>query len=344
VSTYFIEDHSMPVEHEKLWEYDAVVIGQAGMMTHVPITVDNIRAYALAAQHHHTRYVEPEKYTDYTQAVVAMPSMVLAYAPLLRYDIASNNGWVALEESKTARRQTPFAKCEIRWFQPVVAGDTITACRRVLDKYERRGSKFVTFRVEAANQRGDKAAEYDYTCIFEYAKGRQEVPPAPHASEPEPLAVRPGHAVAEAARRLTFDDVSIGDVLPGLRVTETQETINRYNDVRLAGKPSSSNIHTDEAFARQNIFGGAVNAGPATMSYVDQVLESSFPLRSFYNGGSLLMWAIEPFRAGDVVTMQAEVTGKRRKGRHRLVTCRIRGLNQRGALVCLSDAILNLPG
>lgn len=115
-----------------------------------------------------------------------------------------------------------------------------------------------------------------------------------------------------------------------------------FNEVRLAGKPSSSNIHTDEAFAHQNIFGGAVNAGPATLSYVDQVLELSFPLRSFYNGGSLLMRAIEPFRAGDVVRMQAEVTDKRREGRHRLITCRIRGINQRGDLVCLSDATLNL--
>ena len=166
------------------------------------------------------------------------------------------------------------------------------------DTYERRGSKFVTFRVEAANQRGDKVAEYDYTCIFEYAKGRQEVPPAAHVSEMNARDVSPGRPVAEAARHLAFDDVRIGDVLPGLRVTENQETINRYNDVRLAGEPSSSNIHTDEAFARQNIFGGAVNAGPATMAYVDQVLELSFPLRSFYHGGSLVMRAIAPFRAG----------------------------------------------
>jgi acyl dehydratase len=265
----------MQVERDKLWVYDAVVIGQEGTLTHVPITAENIRAYALAAQHHHIRYVEPEQYTDYTQAVVAMPSMVLAYAPLLRYDIASNNGLVALEESETARRQTPFAKCEIRWRQPVVAGDTITASRRVIDKYERRGSKFVTFRVEAANQRGDQVAEYDYTCIFEYAKGRQEVPPTAPAWKTESLAVRPGRPVAEAGRRLTFDNVTIGDGLPGLRVTESQETINCFNDMRLAGKPSSRNIHTDEAFARQNIFGGAVNAGPATLSYVDQVLELS---------------------------------------------------------------------
>ena len=47
----------MQGEREKLWDYDAVVIGQEGTLTHVPITTDNIRAYALAVQNHHTRTV-----------------------------------------------------------------------------------------------------------------------------------------------------------------------------------------------------------------------------------------------------------------------------------------------
>jgi len=46
------------------------------------------------------------------------------------------------------------------------------------------------------------------------------------------------------------------------------------------------------------------------MSYVDQNLEMSFPISSFYAGGGLLMRAITPFRGGDTVTFQGEVTGK----------------------------------
>ena len=333
----------MRVQHENLWTYDAVAIGQEGTRTEVPITLDNIRAYALAAQNHQARYVDPDNYPKYPPGVVAMPTMVLAYAPLLRYDIAENNGFVALEESQTARRQTPFAKCAIRWYEPVVAGDTITGTRRVLDKYERRGSKFVTFRVEAGNQRGDKVSEYDYTCIFEYARRRQVVPSEPDTSETAGPAVVPGQPRAAAARLLTFADTPIGAALPGLQVTESQETINDHNNVRLAGKPSSSNIHTDEAFARQNIFGGTVNAGPATMSYVDQMLQLSFPLRAFYDRGSLVMRAIEPFRAGHVVTLQGEVTDKRLEGEKRQVTCAVRGTNQWGNLVCLCEATLHLP-
>ncbi|PON13212.1 hypothetical protein C2W62_35550 [Candidatus Entotheonella serta] len=331
----------MANEPEKLWDYDAVAVGQAGSETVVSITLDNIRNYALATQHHHARYVAPDNYPKYPPVVVAMPTMVLAYAPLLRYDIAANNGFVALEESQQARRQTPFAKCEIRWHVPVVAGDVITGTRRVVDKYERRGSKFVTFRVEAFNQHRVKVAACDYTYIFEYAGGRKTVPPPPAAVEDAD--VRPGQPVAETPCVLTFDTVSVNAPLPTLQVTESSETINRFNDLCLAGKPSASNIHTDEAFARQNLFGGAVNAGPATMAYVDQMLELSFPLRAFYNGGRLVMRAIEPFRAGHVVTLQGEVTTKHLEGDQRQVACTVRGTNQSGALICLGKAALNLP-
>jgi len=118
--------------------------------------------------------------------------------------------------------------------------------------------------------------------------------------------------------------------------------ILRKNRLRLAGEPNPSNIHTDEEFARQNIFGGSVNSGPATMSYVDQMLQRSFPLRAFYGGGRLLMRAITPFRAGDTVTFAGEVTGILEEAGKKLVECRVKGINQRGELVSLSHATLVL--
>ena len=144
----------------------------------------------------------------------------------------------------------------------------------------------------------------------------------------------------DASRFLTWDGVSAGTPLPRtLAVGETTENILRKNAQRLAGRPSESNIHTDEEFARQNIFGGAVNAGPATLSYVDRFLGLNFPPEALYNGGNLLMRAITPFRAGDVVTFSGEITGA--GGNlygQRKAQCRIRGVNQRGDLVSLSDA------
>ena len=331
-------------QREKLWDYDAIEQGQAGNPTVVQITPENISKYALVALNQDPKYRRHGADQDYDAALVAMPTMVLTYAPLLREDIAEVNGFVALEQSQSARRQTPFAKCEIRWSGPVQPGDTITASRRVLEKYERRGSKFVTFRVDAANQHGQRVAEYDYTCIFEYAQGQKQAPKEPGTALWEDSSPPP---IETEAQVLSFDSISVGDRLASLAVTESQEIINRKNDFRMAGRPMASNIHTDEEFARQNIFGGTVNSGPATMSYVDQMLQLSFPLRAFYGGGRLLMRAIEPFRAGDTVTFQGEVTGKHpttpNQGERMggVVECRVKGINQRGDLISLSDARLS---
>ena len=321
----------MVEQAERLWTYEAVEPGQYGAETEVAITAENVARYAEVALNDDPRYRGPEP-------TLAMPTMVLSYAVLLREEIAEANGFVNYEESRTARKQTPFAKCEIRWHQPVSVGDVITGTRGVLEKYERRGSRFVTFRVEGINQHGIKAVEYDYTCIFDYARGQREVPPRSGDSEPLP-------AKAEAGQRrlLEFDSVVEGTELAELSITESQEVINRRGAFRLAGRPpSESNIHTDEEFARQNIFGSIVNSGPATMSYVDQMLQLSFPPEAFYNGGSLLMRAITPFRSGDTVTFAGEVTGRRREGDRGIVECRVRGTNQRGDLVCLADASLGV--
>ncbi|PKB65316.1 MAG: hypothetical protein BZY80_00640 [SAR202 cluster bacterium Io17-Chloro-G2] len=325
-------------QQEKLWDYDAVEPGQAGGETVVQITAENIAEYATVSQNPDARYRKGAARQDIQANLYAMPTMVITYAPLLREEIARANGFVAQEQSTTARRQTPFAKCEARWFHPVKEGDTITGARSVLEKYERRGSKFVTFRVQARNQHGDLAAQYDYTCIFEYSEGQRAVPNDPGTDEPKPLVVAPSQG-----RVLSFDSIEVGDQLATLDVTESQEVILAKNDFRLAGTPSVSNIHTDEEFARKNLFGGAVNSGPASMSYLDQMLELSFPLRSFYHGGRLLMRAITPFRAGDTVTFQGEITGKRTEGVDKIVECRVRGINQRGDLVNLSDAVFVLP-
>ena len=77
-----------------------------------------------------------------------------------------------------------------------------------------------------------------------------------------------------------------GDTLAELAITESQEIINRKSEFRLAGKPSESNIHNDEEFARQNIFGGTVNAGPATMSYVGPDAGTVLPPQGFLQRGA----------------------------------------------------------
>ena len=317
-------------QQERLWTFDAVEPGQIGNETTVEITSSNIAEYARLSLNHSPLYQSG------SSNLAAMPTMVLSYAPLLREEIASANGFVAFEVSKSNRSQTPFAKCEIRWFIPVTDGDIIVGRRRVLEKYERRGSKFVTFRVEAINQRKELVAEYDYTCIFEYSQGQREVPrlDANQVVDATPLLASQG--------LINFAETSVGHHLNELAITESQNIMNEKNDFRLAGRRSDSNIHTDEEFAKQNIFAGTTNSGPATMSYVDQMLGLSIPVNSFYSGGSLLMRAITPFRGGDTVTFRGEITDKREDRGKNLMDCRVQGTNQHGDLVCLADGSLVL--
>lgn len=157
----------MATETEKRWEWESVEPGPRGEPFVSHVTPDSIAAYARRVRNFNPAY------TESGPGDLAMPTGVFNDAPLRRNSVAKASGYVALEWVKENSRQTPFAKCEVRWFAPVRAGDTITSSARVLEKYERRGNKFVTFRVEALNQDGVKVSEYDYTCIFEYAKGQK---------------------------------------------------------------------------------------------------------------------------------------------------------------------------
>ena len=339
----------MVTQRERLWDFDAVEPGQTGPVTEVHLTPELIAEFALASQNPDPRFQRAGASGEYGGYIVAMPTMVLSYAPLLREDIAEANGFTAFEKSVTARRQTPFAKCEVRWSRPARPGDTITGTRQVLEKYERRGNRFVVFRVETTNQDGEAVAQYDYTCIFDYAPGQKAAPGDRGTPQPTATPVAPASPSSDTTLLTTFSAISIGDKLASLSISESQQIINRKDAFRLAGGPPSGNIHTDEEFARQNIFSGIVASGPAAMSYVDQMLQRSFPLNAFHQGGKLLMRAIEPFRVGDTVTLQGKVTAKQpllSEGSQGggLVECRVRGINQRGDLVNLSDASLYLPG
>ena len=333
----------MPGEQEVRWEFDRVKVGQASQPTTREITEELISSYALAVRNSNPVYHT----TKEGSARLAMPIMATYAARLRRADVASNNGFVALERASENARQTPFAKCEVRWFAPLRAGDSITSFSRVVDAYERRGNRFVTFRVEGTNQRGEKIAEYDYTCIFEYGKGQKKIeqPPAGGITPEYDPSPRFEPAGAEKAAPVTFASIGVGDELPAFTIGETQETIDSAgiadsaND-SAAGEPRRPNIHTDPQFARAGIFSGTVNGGPTTMAYLNQMLERWFPVEAVYNGGRLLYKGIQPFRPGDTVTFTGQVTGKRDEDGRKTVDCELKGVNQLGQLMGVAEATL----
>ena len=141
-----------------------------------------------------------------------------------------------------------------------------------------------------------------------------------------------------------FADVNIGDELSSFTIDETQETIDAAV-VRLEEDGTtepSKNIHNDPEFAKEGIFSTTVNGGVITMSYIAQMLEQDFPRESFFDGGSMLFKAIEPFRPVDTVTFTGSVTGKRQEDGKNLIDCKIIGTNQKGQLIGVAESTLNL--
>ena len=162
----------MDGSEEIRWEYEAVQVGQTGTPITIEVTDELIAMYAGTVRNPNPEYAEGGGEDGDRRLKLAMPTMIFRLAPLRRHDIAAASGFTALEWVSENPRQTPFAKCVVRWFAPIRVNDTITSLGRVVDKQLRRGNKFVTFRIEASNQDDEKVAEYDYTCIFEYAKGQ----------------------------------------------------------------------------------------------------------------------------------------------------------------------------
>lgn len=320
---------------EKRWEWDQVAPGPVSAVLVTEVSPASIADYARRVRNGNQAYALTGP------RGLAMPTMVFDIAPLRRNAVAIASGYIALEWARVNPRQTPFAKCVVRWFSPIRVGDVITSRARVLEKYERRGNKFVTFRVEAINQHGTKVAEYDYTCIFEYAKGQKtsaarSASGVPHRqnSETEAVTIRTGMA--------EFESIRIGDDIPSFQIAESQETIDGARDPDREGDRPPKNIHNDLDFARQGIFAGTVNAGVTSMAYVAQMLERSFHAQDFYDGGIMTFKAIEPFRPGDAVTFSGKVTGKRVADGRKLVDFEIKGVDEVGRLIGVGEVTLNV--
>lgn len=142
----------------------------------------------------------------------------------------------------------------------------------------------------------------------------------------------------------TFESATVGDDLPVLQKTETQETIDTYTRLIVQRRPrtfQSNNLHTDQQFADQGIFRGTVNYGVVTAAFMMELLQKAFPFQSV-QGCSLNMRALEPVRAGDTVTLSGRVLDKRVENGVRVVDVEISGVNQLGQSVAAAKATLPL--
>ena len=146
------------------------------------------------------------------------------------------------------------------------------------------------------------------------------------------------------ADTVSFESIAIGDALPRLEKSESQEDINNHSSVmnRAEREKPVKNQHTDVEYAEQKgFFSGTVNFGVSTVGFMTELLQLAFPTRNIIQG-SFSMRAIEPIRADDLITYTGKVLDKREVDGKRLVDVEVVGTNQLGKAVAAAKATVPL--
>ncbi len=321
----------MTLTEARTWDYEAVEVGQRAQPIVTEVTPDSIVRHASTS-----RSTNPAHFSD--APLFAMPTQIFSLAPKNRAGVAENNGMTVI-----TAHATPFAKAEGRWFAPIRLGDTVTSVATVLEKYERRGNKFVTLRLEAHNGCGEKLAEIDHTSIFEFRKSAQLRPDSRAASRPPSPDIEPSSlretSPDDAVETVTFETIEVGYAVHPFTIhsplkTEVDGVVVPENE--MSGQSSEAS-HEPGRFP----WGAMHGVGGITiMGYLDAMLHRWAPDGTLYGGGRLLFKAIKNFRPGDTNTYHGTVTTKREHDGKRLVEIEITGANQLGQLTGVAETTL----
>jgi len=304
------------------YDWDVAEVGHAAPPFTFAVTEEAIAKYCRAVRDENPLYLDPQAAANGPfGGIVAPPGFVFMCSPLRRNEVMHAQGYASPEEK--AEYQTPYAKAEVFPRRPIRPGDQITSVVTLEDKYERRGNKFITWRVRANDANGEPTHEYTYTIIW------RQAPRDPNAP------ARPKPAADEAPAPTAPEDV-----LPTVTKLESQEAIDRYGELTRVRPRVGANLHTDLEFARRTIFGGTANMGVATLAYCSEVLERAYgPAALFRPGARIEYKGIRPIRAGDEITLTGRVV-ERRPDAHE---CEVRVVAQDGSLRGLATATV-IPG
>ena len=117
--------------------------------------------------------IHPWDYKGADEEILLLEHTFFSTVPESFMRLPSYSKWVESQDHIHAYAQLKKMLQYLKWQNPVISGDIIRSTRKVHDKYERRGSKFVTFEVASYNQNNLPVSTYYYTCIFEYSKGQR---------------------------------------------------------------------------------------------------------------------------------------------------------------------------
>lgn len=303
------------LEQLPVYDWDVALVGDAAPPFTYRVTEQSIADYCAAVRNDNSLYLDvAAAAAGPFGGIVAPPTYVFKCAPLRRNEVMHARGFASPEEK--GLRATPYGKSELWWSRPIRPGDEITSEVNLEDKYERRGSQFMTWRVRACDATGAAVAEYTYTIIWRQARPSADARERSGADAPD-SPIEPDSLLAPVTK------------------LETQEAIDRYAELTRVRPRRGQSLHSDEGFARRTIFGGTVNMGVATAAYCSEVLERAFGPAALLRAGARLEFkGIRPVRAGDQITVGGHVTARSAED----AECALDVHNQPGALVGVAAA------
>lgn len=273
------------------YHWDVAASGdEATAFTHT-VSENDIAAYCEAVRNYNPLYRDrAAARAGPFGRIVAPPAFAFMVAPHRRNEAMHAKGFAAPEEK--GEYQTPYAKCELRLFRPIHAGDTVISRTFLEDKLERRGKRFAQWRTQASDAAGEIVLDYVYTTIWPDGPGVAAKLQAAAAADPLP-------------------EIDPHDALAPVTKHETQEAIDRYATLTRLTPRIGTNLHQDAEFARRTLFGGTANTGVASLAYCAELLEQAYgPAALLRPGARVEHKGIRPVRAGDQIVLRGRVTAR----------------------------------
>jgi acyl-coenzyme A thioesterase PaaI-like protein len=148
----------------------------------------------------------------------------------------------------------------------------------------------------------------------------------------------------------SWEEIQVGEKLTPLVHYVTQEHINGFQEF-LGHGPSSvrgwmrgHNLHVDEDYSRQHMYGGNVGDGHQTIAYLCELVTSWLPYGALVSGYSEIdIRLTNPTRPGDVITSNGMVKEKMVEQGRRYVVCEVSATKIGDRLVAIGEIKAMVP-
>ena len=138
------------------------------------------------------------------------------------------------------------------------------------------------------------------------------------------------------AKTVSFDSIAIGDDLPILAKSETEETIKVFASIVHPAAADDSAVSERQGGTS---YGAVVSSSSALVAYAGELLEKGFPVSNIMAQGSHIhLEVVRPVRPGDTLVLSGRVIGKQEEKDRGVVECQVTIENQDGETIALAQA------